>query len=245
MQATIGIALAGWVMGGLINYLADVLPARRRIVKPFCLNCQQEQPAWNYFAWPRRCAGCNSRRKPRVWLVEGIFSAASILLWLAPPQYFYFLPGWIFLAYLMLVTIIDLEHHLILHPVSVVGVVLSTMVGYLAHGWLATLLGGLAGFACMFAFYLFGRVFVRVIRRWNATADEEALGFGDVNLGAITGLALGWPGILAGLVVAILIAGGVALLYVTASLLRRNYRPAMVFPFGPTLAAAIVYLLYL
>lgn len=232
-------------MGCLINYLADVLPVKRRIVKPFCLNCQQVQPAWNYFAWPRRCARCSSRRKPRVWLVEGIFSAASIALWLAPPENVGFLPGWIFLAYLTLVSVIDLEHNLILHPVSAVGVVLGIVVGYLAHGWLATLLGGIAGFACMFAFYLFGKVFVRVIRRWNATADEEALGFGDVNLGAITGLALGWPGILAGLVVAILIAGGVALLYVTVSLLRRNYRPAMVFPFGPTLAAAIVYLLYL
>ena len=244
MPATIGIALAGWVMGGLINYLADVLPVRRRIVKPFCLNCQQEQPAWRYFAWPRRCAQCNSRRKPRVCLVEGIFCAASIALWLAPSENIGFLPGWIFLAYLALVTVIDLEHHLILHPVSLVGMALSIVVGYLAHGWLATLVGGLAGFAGMFAFYLFGRVFVRVIRRWNATADEEALGFGDVNLGAITGFALGWPGILAGLVVAILIAGVVALLYVITSLLRREYRPAMVFPFGPTLAAAIVILLY-
>ena len=245
MPLIIGIAIAGWVMGSLINYLADVLPPRRQIVKPFCLTCQEEQPAWNYFIWPRRCTRCNSRRKLRVWLVEGVFTLASIAVWLAPPENIGFLAGWIFLAYLSLVTVIDLEHHLILHPVSLAGLVLSIPVGYLAHGWLATLLGGVAGFACMFAFYLFGRVFVRVLRRWNAAADEEALGFGDVSLGAITGFVLGWPGIMTGLLIAILIAGGVALLYVVAAVLRRNYRPAAVFPFGPTLVAAIVYLLYL
>ena len=244
MPATIGIALAGWVMGSLVNYLADGLPLRRRIVRPFCQSCQEVQPAWNYFVWPRRCACCNSRRKLRTWLVEGIFITVSTSAWLAPPEKTGFILSWIFLAYLALVTVIDLEHHLILHPVSLAGVLISIPVGTLAHGWLATIFGGMAGFACMFAFYLFGKVFVRVIRRWNPAVDDEALGFGDVSLGAITGFALGWPGILAGLLIAILIAGGVALMYVVVSLLRQDYRPAAVFPFGPTLVAAIVYLMY-
>ena len=136
------------------------------------------------------------------------------------------------------------RHRLPKCQVSLAGLALSIPVGTLAHGWKATVLGGIAGFSCMLAFYLFGRVFVRVVRRWTAVEDDEALGFGDVSLGAITGFILGWPGILAGLLIAILIAGGVALLNLIASLLRRNYRPAAVFPFGPTLVAAIVYLMY-
>ena len=123
--------------------------------------------------------------------MEGIFITVSTSAWLAPPEKTGFILSWIFLAYLALVTVIDLEHHLILHPVSLAGVLISIPVGTLAHGWLATIFGGMAGFACMFAFYLFGKVFVRVIRRWNPAVDDEALGFGDVSLGAITGFALG------------------------------------------------------
>lgn len=238
------VALCGWAMGSLVNYLADVLPGRRRLAAPYCLACQAEQPPANYFLWPRRCAICCSRRHGRVWLVEGLLLLATLATWLKPPDGIGFWLAWLLLGYLVLVCVIDLEHRLIMHPVSLAGVALSMPLGSLAHGWQATLLGGLAGFAAMLAVYLLGRVFTRVMRRRNPTIEEEALGFGDVNLGAITGLLLGWPGIVAGLLIAMLLGGAVALFYVVWSALQRNYRAAAVFPFGPTLVASVIYLLY-
>ncbi len=72
---------------------------------------------------------------------------------------------------------------------------------------------------------------------------EDALGFGDVNLGGVIGLLLGWPGIIAGLVFAILLAGGFSLVYLLIKLLRREYRPSLAIPYGPFLAASAAWLL--
>lgn len=239
------VACAGWGLGCLVNYLADVLPYRRRLAQPFCLVCQAEQPPLNYFIWPRWCGKCGSRRKVRVWLVEGMLVFATAATYFHPPDGLGFLISWAVLGYLALVTVIDLEHRLILHPVSQVGVALSIPAGVLLHGWQATLLGGLAGGAAMLAFYLLGIAFGKLMRSRIPEADEEALGFGDVILGAISGFLLGWPGILAGLLIAILLGGAIGLLYVITALVRRSYQPAAVFPFGPTLVAAIIWLVYL
>lgn len=245
MFPVIAIACFSWLAAMLVNYLADVLPLRRRLVRPFCLYCQEQQPVVDYFLFPWRCRHCGRQRRLRVWILEVFLTLASVALWLSLPDKIGFYPGWVLLYYLALVAVIDLEHRLIMHPVSLVGLALSLPIGYLAHGWQSTLLGGLVGLTVMLAFYLLGRVFARLLARSREGVDDEALGFGDVILGAITGLLLGWPGILAGLLLSILLAGGIALIYLLVSLVRRSYQPAAVFPFGPTLVAAIIYFLYL
>jgi hypothetical protein len=63
-------AILGWVTGMLVNYLADVLPLRRRFAAPLCTVCQAEIPPVNYWLWPRRCPACGKHRRWRVWLVE-------------------------------------------------------------------------------------------------------------------------------------------------------------------------------
>jgi len=94
--------------------------------------------------------------------------------------------------------------------------VLGLGLGVWQHGLLDTLLGGAAGFGTMFALYLLGDSFARwIARRRGEALDEVALGFGDVNLLGVIGLILGWPGIVAGLVLGILIAGLVSFLYLS------------------------------
>jgi Flp pilus assembly protein protease CpaA len=143
------------------------------------------------------------------------------------------------------VTVIDIEHRLILHLVSFVGIIIGIVLGFTAHGLRSTLIGGAAGFGIMATLYLFGIIFVRMLSRWVKPIDEIALGFGDVNLGIVTGLLLGWPGIIVGILITILVSGAVSLLYLIYSLVRRSYRPTMVFPLGPFLVLSIIILLYL
>jgi prepilin signal peptidase PulO-like enzyme (type II secretory pathway) len=59
-------------------------------------------------------------------------------------------------------------------------------------------------------------MFVRFInRRRMRTPEGEALGFGDVILGGVLGLLLGWPAIVLGLVVAFLLGGIFSLFYLS------------------------------
>jgi leader peptidase (prepilin peptidase)/N-methyltransferase len=158
-----------------------------------------------------------------------------------------FFLGLILLAYLGVVIVIDLEHRLILHPVSLAGAILGVGIGTWLHGLTATLLGGLFGFAGMLALYYLGIVFVRLSARLRGQpiGEDEGIGFGDVNLSGVVGLLLGWPGILAGLLIAILLGGAVSLLYLLLMITIRRYRPSLALPYGPFLAASAIILLYL
>ena len=201
----------------------------------------------NYFIWPRYCDECGSHRPWRVWIVELFLILASIWFWINSPAGLGYWVGIVLLAYFILITVIDLEHRLILHITSLIGLLFGLWIGTTLHGLALTLTGGAAGFILMLALYYSGFVYLRISRklRGKESSETEALGFGDVNLSGIIGLLLGWPGILLGLIIAILLAGLVSLLYLVYMLARRNYHPDSALPYGPFLAASAVILLYL
>jgi prepilin signal peptidase PulO-like enzyme (type II secretory pathway) len=241
------IILLGWGSGAVTNYFSDFLPLRRRPVAPFCLECQEPIGWRNYLVWPRRCGSCNSKRSRRTWVVEFLFILATLYLWATPTNRLGFIVGMAWLIYFGIIIIIDIEHHLILHPMSWLGAVMGLATGVWLHDWLSTLLGGAIGFGIMLIFYWLGILYVRYIakRRGQAIEEGDAFGFGDVNLSGVIGLLLGWPGILAGLVIAILISGAFMLIYISFMLLTRKFRPHMALPYGPFLAASAMYLLFL
>lgn len=245
MLMTILVGLIGWCAGALVNYLADVLPYKRAMVRPFCITCGAPQSLTNYLFWPRRCHDCRAWRTRRVWVVEIVFVAASLWLWLRPPPNLDFVIAFILLVYFGLVTLIDLEHRLIMHPVSIAGAVLGLGVGTWLHGFWDTLRGGVAGFVIMLGLYVLGSLFAQLVARMRGEKlDEEALGFGDVNLTGVLGLILGWPGILMGLVFAILLGGLVSGIYMLAMLVTRRFQAFTAIPYGPFLIAGAMFLLY-
>lgn len=166
-------------------------------------------------------------------------------MWYVPPPGLGFAAGMILLIFFGLVVVIDMEHRLILHPVSLAGAVLALGIGIWQRGLAVTFGGGVAGFAAMLALFILGNLFARgisLLRR--RTLDEEALGFGDVTLSGVLGLLLGWPGILIGLFLAIIFGGLVSLLYLLVMLLARRYRPFTAIPYGPFLIASAVLLIF-
>jgi leader peptidase (prepilin peptidase)/N-methyltransferase len=238
-------ALLGWVSGGLVNYLADVLPQRRKLRRPVCANCQASFPLVNYFIWSQRCPACAKRRPPRVWVVYIAYILIVFWLMVTPMDR---LPAWaglVVLVYFGVVTVIDIEHRLILHPVSLVGAGIGGLVGAYLHGITATILGGVAGFAIMLGFYSLGIGYAYIAaRRKGETQFEDALGFGDVNLAGVIGLMLGWPGVLAGILLAILLAGAISLVYMLFMLVARRYHSSLAIPYGPFLVASALVLLF-
>jgi leader peptidase (prepilin peptidase)/N-methyltransferase len=239
------VGLLGWAAGAVINYLADVLPYRRRLVAPFCLVCEEKFPLLNYLFFPRRCPDCGSLRRVRTWLVEIISILGTLWLWHAPPADLGFGLGLLLLVYFGVVVVIDIEYRLILHPVSLTGALLGLALGTWLHGLWATLIGGALGFGLMLAFYYLGSLFARLVsRRHAAVGPGEALGFGDVNLGGVLGLVLGWPLILPALFLSILIGGVVSLLYLMGMLVLRRYQALMAVPYGPFLVSGAALLIY-
>ena len=81
-----------------------------------------------------------------------------------------------------------------------------------------------------------------ILKRGAGAGAEEALGFGDVMLGGVLGLILGWPAIFASLLLTILLSGAASLLYLLVMILARRYSPALSIPYGPYLVLGAVLL---
>jgi len=237
----------GLAFGWIANYLADVLPLTRRLSRPTCLHC--EAPFhWQDYLLLRRCRTCGKTRRARAWIVPLLLTVITVYTWFSPPHKIGYAFGSILILYFTTVFLIDLEHRLILHPTSIAGALLGLCAGLLRSGWRDTLIGGLAGFAIMFAVYLFGILFTRWrARRLQIDDDEEAFGQGDVILGTILGLALGWPLIWFGMLVAVLLGGAVSILVMLVRLLSGRFRETawMVFiPYGPFMIVSSFLLIY-
>ena len=255
----IPIILGGFA-GLFINYVADVLPWTRRFSQPTCTHCQTPF-SWKEYLTLQACPHCGKRRSLRTWLVLLLTISAFVYFWLFPPRVLPLSLVMLVLIYFGIITVIDLEHRLILHPTSLAGAVLGLIVGTTIHsraeglllGAGMSLLGGLFGFGMLFLLYQFGALVARYrARRMQAAGqapdDEEALGGGDVYLAGVLGLMLGWPFIVRALVLGVLLGGLISFLFIVLLLVRRRYTAdaLMTFiPYGPYFIIGAFYVLFL
>ena len=253
--------LLGWLAGLFVNYASDVLPVSRRFGQPVCPHCQTPFP-WVDYLTLHACRSCGKGRNVRTWLVQFLAVASFVYFWLFPSNALGYWLGAIILIYFGIITVIDLEHRLILHPTSLFGAILGLVVGtYLYYTALkysflasvgASLLGGLIGFGVMFLFYQLGAIVARYrARKMQAAGQEddgeEALGGGDVYLLGVLGLMVGSKFIPDVLARGIILGGLVSLLFIVAILLRRRYSSdaLMTFiPYGPYFILAAFYTLF-
>jgi len=252
--------ILGWFAGYFVNYSSDVLPHTRRFSQPVCSHCQTPF-SWADYLTLRACRTCGKGRGPRTWLVQILAVASFSYFWLVPSKALGFWLGAVVLIYFGVITVIDLEHRLILHPTSLFGAILGLIVGtYIyshKYSMLASvgqsLLGGIIGFGIMFLLYQVGALVARFRARkmqaaGQADDEEEALGGGDVYLLGVLGLMLGKDFIVNALVLGALFGGVVSLLLIIALLVRRRYSSdaLMTFiPYGPYFIIAAFYMLFL
>jgi len=252
--------ILGWFAGYFVNYAADILPFTRRFSQPACSHCHASF-SWMDFLTFRRCNNCGIARNPRTWIVQILAVASFAYFWLVPSKALGFWLGAIVLIYFGVITVIDLEHRLILHPTSLFGAVLGLFVGTYIYSHKYSLLvsvgqpllGGLIGFGIMFLLYQFGTLVARYRARKMKTAgqaddEEEALGGGDVYLLGVLGLMLGKDFILNALILGVLFGGVVSIFFIIALLIRRRYSSdaLMIFiPYGPYFIITAFYMLFL
>jgi leader peptidase (prepilin peptidase) / N-methyltransferase len=244
MVALIGIILIGWILGILVNYFSDVLPFTRTISKASCRNCDQIIPFTHYITL-QACPKCGKKRSIRTWITQIAFPAILLWLYFYPPDRIDFWVGALLLVYLLVISIIDLEYKVILYQTTIAGVFIGIGLGYYLHGALITILGGLAGFGIMLILYYLGIVFAKLMARLRGQTEVGvALGFGDVTLAGVLGLILGWPGILAGLLLAILLGGLVSGIYLLVLVILKRYQLFSAIPYAPFLVLSTIILLY-
>jgi prepilin signal peptidase PulO-like enzyme (type II secretory pathway) len=126
------------------------------------------------------------------------------------------------------------------------GILLGLVIGWMIRGPLETILGGIAGFAMMLGLYYLGILFTRVVGRMrNVEIDEVALGFGDVYVMGGLGLMMGWPEVVGGLLLALILGGLASGLITLGTWLARRYQPLRAIPYAPFLLLAAVIMIYL
>lgn len=224
-------ALMGLFVGGLINVLADDLPARVRPQRPHCPRCGYVYGPIRWLAVGRyiqggACPNCELPTRRRALRVElSTILVFALLPWLISPVTDLIIYS-VYVAVLILIVVIDLEHRLILHVVTFPTTAFALLASFLLtdNTFLSALLGAIVGFLFFYVAYLVGqRLF-----------GPGALGFGDVTMAAMLGAMLGFHRIFFALILAILLGGLWSLVGILSGRISRN----TYFAYGPFLAVA-------
>jgi leader peptidase (prepilin peptidase)/N-methyltransferase len=232
--------LFGSIVGSFLNVCIHRLPKDESIVFPGsrCPACQTPIPPWDNipllsFALLRgRCRACRHPISWRYPLVEGL---TGILFALTVARFGVTFQAALLLAFLgglVVVSFIDLDHHVIPNVITLPGIPLG-LVGGLIVGdpsLLDRLIGALAGTGFLYLVLLYGGV----------VYGQDAMGEGDLNLIALVGAFLGWRAVVVTILVACLIGSAVGLgLIASGRLARRQHMP-----FGPFLALGALVALF-
>jgi len=248
-------ALLGLAVGSFLNVCIDRLPRNKSIVNPpsHCEACQQKLavkdniPVFSYLRLRGRCRYCQAAIPRRIFWVELATGLIFALLywWLvvfnSDPSIATFCVMAFYACLFIIIFVIDLEHGLILNKVVYPSMVVALLLALLPQSWLTqetrltqwivtgianAALGGGIGFGILFLI---------------AIASRGGMGWGDVKLAALIGLATGFPLVILAIIMAAILGGIVAVALVIAK--KRKRRQTI--PFGPFLAvAAMVTLLW-
>jgi leader peptidase (prepilin peptidase)/N-methyltransferase len=243
---TVIFGLLGAAFGSFINVCADRLPDNRSLIAPpsHCDSCQKRLtaldllPIFSFLFLRGRCRYCGSKIPLRVFLVE-----LGCALWTAFLYYYLGLTPALgftaFYSYLFItIALIDLKHQLILnkivYPSLLIGLAIAPFFikaegphqSLLDHGILNALIGAAVGF-----------VFLLI----PAVLTRGGMGFGDVKMAALIGLATGFGEVLVAVLGGIILGGVTAVLLLAFKIKKRKDA----IPFGPFLSlAAIITLLW-
>jgi leader peptidase (prepilin peptidase)/N-methyltransferase len=133
-----------------------------------------------------------------------------------------------------IIFVIDLEHGLILNKVVYPGMVIALLLSLYPLPWLPESIGIRVAYAALGGGIGFGILFL------IALVSRGGMGWGDVKLAALIGLATGFPLVFLSIIMGAILGGIVAVALVIA----RKRKRRQTIPFGPflTLAAMITLL---
>jgi leader peptidase (prepilin peptidase) / N-methyltransferase len=233
MLLLLGLSVVvGWLVGGLANWAADVLPHWHDPTAPVHSRPRHWQHWWTLpgvvWRWSRSCAACDTLVGRRAPVLEAaMITVFAYSAWLLGERPLTLVVVWLYVAYLLTVLVIDLEQRRVLNLMALpmAGLALAFSLAPGMPGPVAALVGSAAGFGFFALLYVVGR---------------GKLGMGDVKLAGVIGLMVGWPAVVQALVVGVLL-GGVAAL---ALLLSRRAGRKSTMAYAPYLALGALFTLW-
>jgi leader peptidase (prepilin peptidase)/N-methyltransferase len=236
-------AILGLAVGSFLNVCIDRLPRNESIVNPpsHCSACQSKLavkdliPVFSYLRLRGRCRYCQAAIPRRLFWVE----LATGLIFAFLYWHYGFSVGLGVMAFyaclFIIIFVIDLEHGLILNKVVYPGMVVALLLVLLPQAGLAQQIGTRVAYAALGGAIGFG-IFLLI-----AIVSRGGMGWGDVKLAALIGLATGFPLVFFSIIMGAILGGIVAVALVIAK--KRTRRETI--PFGPFLAlAAMITLLW-
>lgn len=248
--AALFTVLLGACVGSFLNVVAWRLPRQESVVHPrsHCPRCGtslrwfENVPVISWLLLRGRCRHCGagiSARYPAVEaLCAGLFLATALGLpsglGPAPAPLLLLLAGWLLVALLLPLTLIDLDQLWLPEPLCRWGLLLGLLITAIA-GFSQ---GDGPGRSLLFSHLLAASAGLLGFEATSATAErllgKPALGLGDAKLAALLGAWLGLTGL--GLTVLLAVFGGG--LFGLVGLLSGRLKRGQPFPFGPFLAGA-------
>lgn len=237
---TVAVFVFGALVGSFLNVCIHRIPSGESIAFPasHCPRCQEpikpydNVPIVSYLLLRGRCRHCAApiaARYPLVEMLGGIAAVGALYGFGATAEA---LLIFAFLAALIVITFIDLDHQIIPDAISIPGI----FVGFAAALLFGrpTWLSSLAGIA------LGGGILWIVAASYEWLTGREGMGGGDIKLLAMIGAFLGWRAIPVTVLLASLLGSVIGLSLMAV----RGRDTRMAIPFGPFLAAAAVCALF-
>jgi len=232
--------LFGAVVGSFLNVCIYRLPKEESIVAPRsrCPACQSpihaldNIPLLSFALLRGRCRACGASipwRYPLVEALTGILFALTVVRFGVTLQAAVLLT---FLAGLIVISFIDLDHQIIPNVITLPGIPLGLLTGLLFRDppLLDRLIGALAGAGFLYLVLFYGGVLY----------GQEAMGEGDLNLIAMVGAFLGWKAVIVTILVGCLVGSVLGLSLIALRRLGRHQH----IPFGPFLSLGAVVALF-
>ena len=230
----------GALIGSFLNVCICRLPREESIVTPgsHCPQCNNpirfydNIPLLSYLLLRGKCRHCGKPISIQYPIVEGVNALSSWVLFTTygpSLSYFFFFA---FVAALIVITVIDLQHQIIPDVISIpgmgVGLLGSLMLSHLS--FLNSLGGLLLGGGSLFL--------VATVYQW--LFKREGMGGGDVKLLGMIGAFLGWKAVILTILLSSLVGSSIGILVMV--LKGKDFKYAI--PFGPFLSLGAVLTLF-
>lgn len=230
----------GAAIGSFLNVCIFRIPAKESIVKPLsqCPRCHHpiriydNIPIVSFIILRAKCRDCGEKISWQYPLVELITGLLALLLFMKSGLTLDFLVFFIFIAVLIVISFIDLNHQIIPDIISLPGIPVFFLaaVFIVKVPWHEALIGLLVGGGLLFA--------IAFVYEW--IAKREGMGGGDIKLLAMIGGFLGWKS----LIFVLLFSSFAGALVGIAVMIVKKQDMKYAVPFGPFLSAAAVTYLF-
>jgi leader peptidase (prepilin peptidase)/N-methyltransferase len=233
--------ILGAVVGSFLNVCIHRIPREESIVFPSsrCPHCRHaiawydNIPLFSYIFLRGRCRSCQEAISGRYFLIEALTAVMALFTYWKFGISLAFLAAFLFVATLIVITFIDIEHQIIPHEIVLPGIPLFLLAAVFIMGipLFDAFLGIMIGIGSLYLIAVY----------YEQLTGTEGMGGGDVNLMGMLGAFLGWKSLLFVLMTGAFTGAAVGIIM----MINKGKTMKYAVPFGPFLSlGAVVYLFW-